>query len=164
MKTLAGVLQGRFGDDLHVRLFAYTSGPGKGELIEVLESGGGAPALGLVTIGRTTVGRSFARKQGIVRYQSIEAKNVDKWFEKIPSEANLDNPSVAVAMTLLYPGNTGRRLGVIYLSTWNRDSKLLPVGVDIPETKSFAISVVNWFANDLLKRFGSSQCVRTGRG
>jgi len=41
-------------------------------------------------------------------------------------------------------------MGVTYVSTRNRDSKLLTVGVDIPETKSLAISDVNWFANDLL--------------
>ena len=148
--SLAEVLQERFGSDLHVRLFAYTSGPEKGGLVEVLESGGGTEPPDWVTIGRTAVGRAFARKQGIVRYQSIEAKNEDKWFEKIPSEAHLDNPCVAVAWPLLYPGNTGRRLGVLYVSTWNRDTKLLPVGVDIPISTSFAASVVNWFANDLL--------------
>jgi hypothetical protein len=163
LKGLATDLQEHFGDDLHVRLFAYISENGKGGLIEVLESAGGAAPLDWVMIGRTTVGRSFARKQGIVRYQSIEVRNVDKWFEKIPSEATLSNPCVAVAMPLLYPGNTGRRLGVLYVSTWNRDSQLLPVGVGIPETTSFGVSVVKWFANDLWNALEMPNVYELGR-
>ena len=149
MGALAAELQTAFGDDLHIRLFVYISKNGKGGLIEVLESSGGAVSAELVTIGRTLAGRSFRRKRSILRYQSVKVEQEDKSFEKIPSEMGLEKPSVAVAMPLLCPENTGRRVGVVYVSTWNRDSKLFEVGLPGAATSLFAASVVRWYANDL---------------
>jgi len=149
MTALASELQSRFGDDLHLRLFAYRSENGKGGLIEVLEGGGAAVSPELVTIGRTLVGRSFRRKRSILRYQSIELHEQDKSFEKIPSEADRERPCVAVAIPLLCPQKAGRRVGVLYVSTWARDTNLIQVGRAGADTDFFAAKVVHWYANEL---------------
>jgi hypothetical protein len=145
MQILAGELEGHFGGELCLRLFTYISRNGKGGLIEVLERHGSAISSEMVVIGRTLVGRAYRRKISLAKYESVE----DKSFEKIPSEESQDRPCVAVAFPLLCPARKGRRVVVLYASTWSRETTLMQAGLVRPEPDFFTKKVVHWYANEL---------------
>jgi hypothetical protein len=149
MQSLATDLETHFGGELRVGLYTYVSRGGKAGLAEILDRNGGAAQGEPIPIGRTPVGQSY-RRSSVIVYQSVDTRSpVDKWFEPVPSERNLPNPAVAIAVPLLCPDPGGRRVAVLYMSTRTPESKLLDVWRGGPERGEFGRKVKNWYFNDL---------------
>ncbi|WP_180539722.1 hypothetical protein [Nevskia soli] len=132
--------------ELNLSLYVYRSLNTVGSLVCAAGTNATNSNPGRIQVGRTPVGRCYRRNKIILFNSLVPKSDDDLAYEPVPGEEKLQPPTIACCIPLPCPTPSGRKIGVLYLTTRSNTGGLAGLFSDPQLAADIGKQVLAWYS------------------